>query len=196
VSSGLSSQRLSTVAAQLADWFIDIVRLWSAVYFDWSSSPVHREAAVLEVLSRNAKIILEAPVDVHGHLYKPLTLVLAAACRRHGVMPTARHWLAAVRNVLDVRRRAAAAGGQRFALSVGGPASIFKDLFGEALIQAGVTDRPTVLVEKHRQASLGLAVNWGLRFLVAYALEIRPARSQARGAHDLRWIRSLIGSDE
>ena len=189
---GSSNERLTAVAAQLADWFTDIARLWSTLYFDWSTSPVHQDAAVLEVLSRNAKIILAAPQDSHGRLYKPLTLALAAACRRHGVTPTARHWLAAVQNVLAVRSLAASAQARQFALPVGTPASIFKDLFAEALIHAGVTDRPTVLVEENRRTSLGLAVNWGLRFLVAYALEIPATRSRARGPRDLRWVRSLI----
>jgi hypothetical protein len=189
-----SNEDLAAGAVQLADWFTDIVRLWSSLYFDGSTSVAHREAAVLVVLSGNAKIILEAPLDSQGHLYKPLTLALAAACRRHGVTPTARHWLAAVRNVRELCRRSASANAQQFALPIGTPASLFKELFAEALIGAGVTDRPTILAEQNRRASLGLAVNWGLRFLVAYALQIRPARSPSRGPHDLRWVHSLIGT--
>ena len=195
MTSGSPDERLTAVAAQLAGWFTDIVRLWSTLYFEWSTSAAHRDAAILEILSHNAKIVLDAPLDSQGHLYKPLTLALVAACRRHGVTPTARHWLAAIRNVLEVRRRTASVAARPLALAIGTPASVFKDLFGEALIQAGVTDRPTVLVEENRRASLGLAVNWGLRLLVAYALEIRPARSQARGPRDLRWVRSLVGSE-
>ena len=107
-------------------------------------------------------------------------------------MPTARHWSAAIQNVREVRRRAASAEARQLALPVGTAASLFNELFGEALIEAGVTDRPTILVEQNRRASLGLAVNWGLRFLVAYALQIRPSRS--RGPHDLRWVHALIGS--
>ena len=188
------NERLEGVAAQLADWFTEIVGLWSSAYFDWSTSPGHRDAAILEILSRNAKMILEAPLDSQGNLYRPLTLALAAASRRHGVVPTARHWLAAVQNVLEVRSRVASAGARQFALPFGTPASVFKDLFCEALVHAGVTDRPTILVEENRRASLGLALNWGLRFLIAYALEIRPARSQRFRARDLRWVHSLIGA--
>lgn len=189
-----SNERLTVAATELADWFTDIVRLWSSVYFDWSTSPAHRDAAILEILSRNAKIILEAPLDSHGNLYKPLTLALTASCRRHGVVPAAKHWLAALQNVLEVRSRVSSADVQRFALPSGTAASLFKDLFGEALVHAGVTDRPTILVEENRRASLGLALNWGLRFLLAYALEIRPARSHGPGTRDLRWVHSLIGA--
>lgn len=189
-----SNERLTAAAAELADWFTDIVRLWSSVYFDWSTSPAHRDAAILEILSRNAKMILEAPLDSHGNLYKPLTLALTASCLRHGIVPTTKHWLAALQNVLEVRSRVASADAQRFALPFGTAASLFKDLFCEALVHAGVTDRPTILVEENRRASLGLALNWGLRFLLAYALEIRPARSHGRGTHDLRWVHSLIGA--
>lgn len=189
-----SNERLVAAATELADWFTEIVRLWSSVYFDWSTSPAHRDAAILEILSRNAKAILEAPLDSQGDLYKPLTLALTAACRRHGVVPTAQHWSAALKNLLELRRRVASANAQRFALPFGTPASLFKDLFCEALVHAGVTDRPTILGEENRRASLGLALNWGLRFLLAYALEIRPAGPAGRGTRDLRWVRSLIGA--
>ena len=191
---GRSDEKLTAAAAELATWFTDIVRLWSSVYFDWSTSAAHRDAAILEILSRNAKMILEAPLDSHGNLYKPLTLALTASCRRHGVVPTAKHWLAALQNVLEVRSRVVSADAQRFALPLGTAASLFKDLFCEALVHAGVTDRPTILVEENRRASLGLALNWGLRFLIAYALEIRPARSHGHGTRDLRWVHSLIGA--
>ena len=190
-----SNERLKAAATELADWFSDIVCLWSSMYFDWSTSPAHRDAAILEILSLNAKTIIQAPLDSHGDLYKPLTLALAAACRRHGVVPTARHWLAALQNVLEVQSRVASAGAEQFALPFGTAGSLFKDLFCEALVHAGVTDRPTILVEENRRASLGLALNWGLRFLLAYALEIRPARRRRRRTRDLRWVHSLIGAE-
>lgn len=186
-----SNKRLVAAATELASWFSDIVQLWSSVYFDWSTSPAHRDAAILEVLSRNAKTIVEAPLDSHGGLYKPLTLALTAACRRHGIVPTARHWLSALQHVLEVRRRLASAGAERFDLPFGTAASLFKDLFCEALVHAGVTDQRTILVEENRRASLGLALNWGLRFLLAYALEIKPPQRR-RQARDLRWVHSLI----
>jgi hypothetical protein len=178
----------------LAGWFSEIVRLWSSVYFDISTSPAHRDAAIIEVLSANAKTIVGATLDADGALYKPLTLALAAACRRHGVVPNAQHWLAAVKNVFEVRRRLASTEAERFGLPLGTPASLFKDLFCEALVNAGVTDRRTILVEENRRASLGLALNWGLRLLLAYALEVKPAPSHGGKARDLRWVRSLIGS--
>jgi hypothetical protein len=189
-----SDEGLQAVAAELTGWFVDVVRLWSSICFDWPTSPEHRDAAILEILCRNAKVILDAPLDSRGDLYKPLTLALAAACRRHGVIPTARHWMAALRNVREVRRRLVSADAERFALPLGTPASIFKELFCEALVHAGVTDRPTILVEDNRRASLGLAVNWGLRFLLAYATEIRPSRSHGRGheVRDLGWVHALI----
>jgi hypothetical protein len=189
-----SDHRLSSIAVELADWFGEIVRLWSSVYFDISTSPAHRDAAILEVLSSNAKTIVEAPLDSEGALYKPLTLALTAACRRHGVVPSARHWLAALKDVLELRRRLASTDGEGFALPLGTAASLFKDLLDEALINAGVTDRRTILVEENRRASLGLALNWGLRFLVGYALETKPAAARARKARDLRWVHSLVGA--
>jgi hypothetical protein len=180
------------IAAELRNWFTDIVRLWSSVCFDWSSSPEHRDAAILEILSRNAKLLLHASLDRRGDLYRPLTLSLVAICRQLDVVPTERHWLAALRNVEEMCRRIDSAESERLALAVGTPASILKELFCEALINAGVTDRPTVLVEENRRVSLGLALNWGLRLLIAYALEMSPTRSRASQVHDLRWLRSLV----
>jgi hypothetical protein len=180
------------LAAELRNWFTDIVRLWSSICFDWSSSPEHRDAAILEILSRNAKLLLHAALDRRGDLYRPLTLSLAAICRRFDVVPTQRHWLAALRSVEELRRRIDSAESERLALAVGTPASILKELFGEALVNAGVTDCATLLVEENRQVSLGLALNWGLRLLIAYALEISPTRSRVSQVHDLRWLRSLL----
>jgi hypothetical protein len=179
-------------AEELARWFGDIVRLWSSVYFEGSTSPAHRDAAILEVLTSNARTVVDAPVDSRGDLYRPLTLVLAAACRRLGVVPSAKHWRSALRNVLDSRSRVVSSDAERFALPLGTAASLFRDLFCEALVQAGMTGRRTILVEENRRASLGLAVNWGLRFLLAYALEIEPGPSSTRGAQDLRWVQSVI----
>lgn len=195
MSAWTSNEGLTSAASELADWFSDIVRLWSSIYFDWSTSTAHRNAAILEVLSRNAKLVIEAPLDPRGDLYQPLTLALAAACRRHGVVPAPKHWLAALRNVLEVRSRVASAGAERFALPFGTAAGFFRDLFCEALIHAGVTDRPTILVEQNRRASLGLALNWGLRFLLAYALEMRPVPGRGSGARDLRWVHALVRRD-
>lgn len=182
------------VAAELAGWFAEVARLWNAAYFEGSTSPEHREAAVFEILSRNAKAIIEAPLDSQGDLYRPLTLALTAACRRVGVVPTAKHWRSALQNVHEVRSRIASADAGRFALPLGTPASLFKDLFCEALVHAGVTDRPTILVEENRRVSLGLAVNWGLRFLIAYALELQPPRPRRREVRDLGWVHSLIAA--
>ncbi len=66
------------VAAELRNWFTDIVRLWSSVCLDWSSSPEHRDAAILENLSRNAKLFLNDSLDRRGDLHRALTLSLVA----------------------------------------------------------------------------------------------------------------------
>lgn len=184
----------SVVASQLADWFTDVVRLWRSAYFDWSTSPRHRDAAILETLSRNAKFVIEGQLDDEYRLYKPLSLALAAACTQLDAVPTSKNWLAALRNVQEVRSRLSSLRSEELALPLGTPASLFRDLFSEALVHAGVTDRPTALVEENRRASLGLAVNWGLRFLIAYALECHPPRSRRRNVRDLAWVRSLITS--
>ena len=50
-----------------------------------------------------------------------------------------------------------------------GAAAIFREHFLEALRQAGVARVPTILDAANRRTALGLAINWGLRFLIATA---------------------------
>jgi hypothetical protein len=57
-----------------------------------------------------------------------------------------------------------------------------------------VPDRRTILVEENRRGSLGQAVNWRFRFLLAYALEIKPSRTRDCTMRDVQWIHSLIGT--
>jgi len=116
---------------------------------------------------------------------------LAAACRQLQVETSIRHWKAALQNVLATSDQLSR-GDEAVGLALGSPAAVFKSLFDEALINAGVTDRPTILVEENRRASLGLAINWGMRFLLAYAIELSAGRVGRREAKDVWWIRGLV----
>lgn len=179
--------------AVLHAWFQSILRVCDASVFGVSRSPAHRAAAQAEVLSRNAKALLGAEIDGRGALYTPACLVLAAASRRLGVEFSPKNWDAALAGVRSLSAQLAEAQPEMVGLALGTPASIFKDLMGEALVNAGVTDRPTILVEENRRLALGLSINWGLRFLLAYSLEASSAKGPP-GARDLRWVRQVVQS--
>ncbi len=48
---------------------------------------------------------------------------------------------------------------------------LFKAEFVEAIRQAGLVEDTSFLSKEDRQVAIGLAVNWGMRLLLAYALE-------------------------
>jgi hypothetical protein len=69
----------------------------------------------------------------------------------------------------------------------------FKALADDAIDAAGLGAGAIVLDEKNRKVTLGLAVNWGMRTLLAYAAEtgLRHARGPRR-RRDLAWIGALV----
>lgn len=180
---------LDEPARELHAWLKSVLHACDSSIFALASSEEHRAATILHVLTRNAKTLVNGVIGREGALYPPLCFTLAASCRRLGIEPSARNWRAALQNVLSAGPWDTGEVG----LSMGTPAEIFKGLMDEALINAGVTDRPTILNDENRRAALGLAVNWGMRFLLAYALEAAPKRTHKRGeVHDLRWVRGLV----
>ncbi|MBI5515221.1 MAG: hypothetical protein HY909_15700 [Deltaproteobacteria bacterium] len=178
-------------AVELRDWFNGVLSLCDRTVFAVATREPHRQAAVLSVLTRNAKAIVHGELDRGGALYTPLCFVLAAACRRLDLAPGEREWLSAIKNVhrLEGQLREV---GEASAWPVGTPASIFKQHLDEALVNAGVTDRPTILDHHNRQLALGLAANWGLRFLVAYAMETPSRPGAPTEAQDLAWVRRAV----
>jgi hypothetical protein len=185
----------SRVAETMNAWFHDLLGVCDHVLFDISTDERHRKAATLNVLARNAKVLIVGEVDERGDLFLPLCFTLAAACRRLDVEPNAGQWLAAVENVISFgpRMDAAARALPAMGLRQMSAAMVFKQHLDEALVNAGVTDRPTILDQRSRVRSLGLAVNWGMRFLLSYAQETSgEAPSRPPDARDLPWIRALL----
>jgi hypothetical protein len=183
---------LEQAASELQAWFLKLRALCDRTVFAVSTHEPHNQAAVLGVLTRNAKIVVHSELDRVGALYMPLCFTLSAACRRVAVEPGEREWFSAIKNVLRLEGQLRDVAGS-VDWPVGTPASIFKEQLDEALINAGVTDRPTILDHHNRQLALGLAVNWGLRFLVAYALEITlPASDATAKVQDLSWVRQAV----
>jgi hypothetical protein len=92
-------------------------------------------------------------------------------------------------------KRLAAVGGAAVRLAVAGiPETAqlgpFKREFDETIRQSGLAGGVSYLDKEDRQAALGLAVNWGMCLLIAYALEC--SRSDGSGRKDLAWVASVV----
>jgi hypothetical protein len=181
------------IAAQLDEWFHSILRLTDESLFSIVPEGPHRDAVVLDVLKRNARILSQSELDSGGKLYSQLCFFLAAACRRLGVSLGVGHWRAALDNVVDLQQRMvnARAESELVGLEFGSPAVRFKQEFDEAIYQAAITGGVSYLTKESRQVALGLAINWGMRFLLAYALEcVRSTNGSTR--QDLSWVANLV----
>jgi len=72
------------------------------------------------------------------------------------------------------------------------PGAIFKAEFGEAIRQAGLIEGASFLSKEDRQVAVGLAINWGMRLLLAYAVET-PRRRRSSKRKDLTWLGGRVG---
>ena len=183
--------QIDSAANNLRDWFEDLLQLCDQTVFATAQSLEHRGLAIFGVLTRYAKILVESRIDRAGALYQPLCFGLAAACRKLDIVPGAEHWTAALKNLQGLGENLRDAAGSKLGLELGTPASLFKAEMDEALANAGVTERPTLFDGGSRNLALGLAVNWGMRFLLAYAVEVKPIKPREDGAKDLGWLSRL-----
>ncbi|MBL8230512.1 MAG: hypothetical protein JNL98_18620 [Bryobacterales bacterium] len=193
------SERLSAGAVELSEWFNSVQRLTEVSLFAAAPEGPLRDAIVLDVLRRNARSVSEAALDTAGMLYSPICFFLAAACRHLRASLAVGHWRAALANVRDLRSSLASAQDQsaEFGLPVGTPATILKMEFDEAVRQAGLIEGTSFLSKADREVAVGLAINWPMRLLLAYSLEIEP-RPVSSHIKDLPWlaaqtIRALAG---
>ncbi len=184
------SQDLST---KLNQWFESVLNLTENSLFSIAPEGPHRDAVVLDAVMRNARIIHQAELDHDGKLYSPLCFFLAAACRQLRTRLGSRHWRAALDNVSDLHKQLvkSRADSVDVGLDIGTPAPLFKAEFDEAVRQAGLIVGTSFLSKQDRQVALGLAINWGIRLLLAYALELsRPMHSSGR--KDLAWLAEQV----
>lgn len=186
---------LTTIARELTEWFQSIQRLTDAGLFSVAPEGPHRDALVLDALRRNAKTLYSATLDADGRLYSPLCFFLAAACRSLRADLGAGHWRAALDNVRGLQQRLANDRPEQveFGLDLGTPATIFKAELDEAIRQAGLVDDASFLNKEDRQVAIGLAINWGIRLLLAYALEA-PRPDRPSGRKDLTWLTQQVSS--
>jgi hypothetical protein len=187
----LNSTRLQ--AEQLHTWFDEILRLADESIFSIAPEGAHREAVLLDVLKMNARILSESTLDQDGKLYSRLCMFLAAAVRKLRIPLGRGHWQAALDNVVQLRRRVISASEESAILGVeiGGPALLFKQQFDQAVEQTGLGGRPSYLTKENRDIALALAVNWGIRLLLAYALEAVPAETRSN-RKDLHWVATIL----
>ncbi len=160
------------VAENLDNWFRSILILADKSLFSIMPEGPHRNAVVLDVLKRNAKLLSQSELDGEGKLYNPLCFFLAAACR-----------------VLE----STCAESAEVGLEIGSPAVQFKQELDEAINQSGIASGVSYQNKENRQVALALAINWGMRLLLAYALECLPS-IKGSNRKDLAWVANLMGS--
>ena len=78
-------------------------------------------------------------------------------------------------------------------LEIGSPAVQFKQDLDEAINQAGIAGGVSYHDKENRQVALDLAINWGMRFLLAYAVDCFPSK-RCSNRKDLAWLAALMGS--
>jgi hypothetical protein len=186
---------LNAVANELKEWFQSVQRLTDASLFSMAPDGPHRDAVVLDALRRNARIVYSARLNADGKLYSPLCFFLAAACQHLRASLGVGHWRAALDNVRDLKQRLADSRSESvtIGLDLGTPATLFKAEFDEAIRQAGLVDDTSFLSKEDRQVAIGLAINWGIRLLLAYALET-PRPNQPSEKKDLTWLAERLSS--
>jgi len=182
----------STAARELAldlqSWFDELSRTCERTLFA-TGDAAHHEAAVIGFATGNARRLTAGPLDASGALYTPTCLLLAALCERNATQPRMEHWYAAIDNVTSLQLKLAElAGNPSFGVDLGTPASVFLDLTYEALADAGLLREPTLLDDESRKRAELLAINWALRFLLAYALDARPPQETGQSKQGLAWM--------
>lgn len=177
------------VAQELRAWFQSVQQLTDDSLFSIAPQGPHRDAVVLDALRRNAKIVHGAKLNGDGQLYSPICFFLAAACRHLRAHLGVGHWRAAIDNLRDLQQRLARSRPESVALGLDSstPATLFKAEFDEATRQAGLVDDTSFLSKEDRQVAIGLAINWGIRLLLAYALET-PRLERCPERKDLAWL--------
>ena len=188
-----TSSAVSHAGHQLHDWFDQLLRLFDRSIFGAAEDGPHRDAIVLNVLARNARLVRESEVDRRGLLYTGVCSMLAAACRRLRIELGPGHWTSAVANVISLNNQArnASTESMMFGLDLGSPARLLKQQLDESLLHAGIAGVPTFVDSEGRRIALGLTINWGIRFLCAYALECEGLE-QIPGRRDLAWIAQVL----
>ena len=186
------SAELNSAARQLTDWFVSVLRTTDRIFSGVGGQGAHRDAVLLDALRRHSRTLLQSNLDDTGNLYSPLCYFLSAACQKLGFSLSGAHWLAALENVIALRQQIEAARAESaVGMDLGSAAALFKLEFDEAVNQTGLVAGASYLDKQDRHVALGLAVNWGMRFLLAYAAESSPLITRS-GERDLAWIAGVV----
>ena len=176
-------------AYDLQTWFQSIQKLSRDTIFAISRGKEYHDATILGVITENARKVCESKEDGFN-LYTPVCLLLVSLSERMNITVVAKHWKAAIENVFSLTRELKqSALANETGIFLGTSTSIFKSQMREALQNAGLLGYPTNLTEENRKSATCLALNWGIRYLIAYAFEeLVKSKLQKTKAQDLFWI--------
>src|ERR1035438_6193544 len=148
------------LAAELTEWFDSVFELTQKSLFGIAPEGPHRDAVVVDSMIRHGRIIYRAALDREGKLYSALCFFLVAACRYLGARLAAGHWRAALNNLCQSQQ---VPGLETFGLPVGDPAHQFKAELDDAIEQAGLIDRVSLLNKEDRKVAIGLGINCAIQ---------------------------------
>lgn len=184
--------RLTVPEQALKTWYESVSRMVEDAVFAIATEGPHRDAIISDTFMRNARALRTADIDRDGALYTPMVFLLVSASRMLGTPIQPSHWAAALKNVQELLSTNSAYYDK--GLDLDSPAGMFKALLEEALINTGLSGEPTVADEHSRKLALGLVINWGLRFLIAYAIECVGLPRDLDHVQDLGWLRAKLAA--
>jgi hypothetical protein len=186
----MSHQTPQEAAKELTEWFGKACQTVLRAIPALAPTAEHQNAAISSLLSRHARQLSEGGLTP-DQVYSSLVFYLGAACWRLKLTLSEQNWLAAINNVKSLKEQLAE-NTETFdvGIELGSTATLFRQQFEEALINSGVSGMPSMLDQDNQKLALGLSINWGMRFLLAYAAEQKLTPSDSR--QNLAWISSLV----
>ena len=176
------------LAVELSQWFESVSGLTEKNLFSIAPEGPHRDAIAMDSMIRNARVVYRAELDSEGKLYSPLCFFLVAACHHLRVHLGAGHWRAALQSLCSAKE---VPGLESFGLSLGTPASRFQAELNAAVEQSGFLGGASLLSKEDRKVAVGLAVNWAMRLLLAYAADY-PKPDETSGRQDFAWLAAQV----
>lgn len=164
----------TTALAGLADWFNGLSGAVEKIFFEMHPDAALQDLTTQAHLRAYSGILAQGDLGHGPEMYTPLILVLSAAQRIIGERIDMQHWKPAVENLQSFRHqiRKAHDSGAFVALHIDSPSDNFYHLFVTALESSGhVPGKPTNLDDEDRGQALGMAVTWGIRYLLSAALD-------------------------
>lgn len=160
------------IALELSRWFEEGLTCYEGVTSGLAGGDPSRARLVAHgAIERAAqKLVARSAEQDRSALFSSTCILLGAASQLLGLRVTPENWKAALENVLELEPKLSEAQAAGFGIPAC-TSALFLEELGTQLDHAGFVRAPSDLNEANRRRALALAINFGLRFLVAIGLE-------------------------